>query len=86
VSSTWSLANGTFELTVVVPPNTRATVRLPGATAASVTEGGKPVVTGNGIAGSRQDGTAVVIEVGSGQYQFSYPMAAPAKSAGSATR
>ncbi len=86
VTSTWSLANGTFELTVMVPPNTRATVRLPGATAASVTEGGKPVVTGNGITGSRQDGTAVVIEVGSGQYQFSYPIAAPAKAAGSATR
>ena len=48
--------------------------------------GGKPVATGNGIAGSRQDGTAVVIEVGSGHYQFSYPMAAPAKPAGSATR
>ena len=25
--------NGTFELAVMVPPNTRATVRLPGATA-----------------------------------------------------
>jgi alpha-L-rhamnosidase len=81
VASEWSLANGSFELAVTVAPNTHATVRLPGATLASVTEGGKAIETGNGVTGSRQDGSAVVVEVGSGQYRFSYPMAAPGKAA-----
>ena len=82
VSSAWTLANGTFELAVTVPPNTHATVRLPGAAIASVTEGGTAIGSGNGITASRQDGSAVVVEVGSGQYRFAYPMAAPAKGAG----
>ena len=52
--------------------NTTATVRLPKAQLASVTEGGKAVAKGNGITDSRQDGDAVVVDVGSGQYRFAY--------------
>jgi alpha-L-rhamnosidase len=57
---------------VEIPPNTLATVRLPRAQIASVTEGGQAVAKGNGITDSRQDGDAVVVEVGSGQYRFAY--------------
>ncbi len=71
-SSAWTLKDGRFELSVEVPPNTRATVRLPKAQLASVTEGGQAVAMGNGITDSRQDGDAVVVEVGSGQYRFAY--------------
>jgi alpha-L-rhamnosidase len=72
VASSWKLAEGLFQLTVAVPPNARATVRLPGATLADVTEGGRSLAASPGAA-ARQDGGAVVVEVGSGTYAFSYP-------------
>jgi alpha-L-rhamnosidase len=72
VASAWTRADGRFELTVEVPPNTRATVRLPKAQLASVTEGGNPLRDGNGVSGRRQDGDDAVVDVGSGRYQFSY--------------
>ena len=70
------MASGRFELAVEIPPNTRGTVRLPKAQLASVTEGGQAVAKGNGIADARQDGDAVVVEVGSGQYRFASPASA----------
>ena len=77
IGSAWSLENGTFELIVDVPPNTTATVRLPRAPAAGVTESGRPLAPGNGVSAVRQEGDVAVAEVGSGQYRFAYPMAAP---------
>jgi len=74
VSSAWRLKDGNFELAVQIPANTQATVRLPKAKSGQVTESGKPISQGSGIAQSRQDGEAVVVEVGSGSYQFAYPM------------
>ncbi len=68
VSSAWVLKDGTFELAVQIPVNTRATIRLPKAKSGEVTESGKPV------AQTRQDGDAVMVEVGSGSYQFTYPV------------
>lgn len=76
-SSAWQIKDGRFELTVEVPVNTQATVRLPKAKLASVTEGGAAMQKANGIVREpQQDGDFVVVEVGSGQYKFSYPMAA----------
>jgi alpha-L-rhamnosidase len=72
VGSAWTLGDGRFDLTVEVPPNTRATVRLPKSRLASVTESGKVLAEGNGVTGRRQDGEVAVVEVGSGQYRFSY--------------
>jgi len=72
VSSAWTLKENRFELAVIVPANTRATVRLPKAQLATVTESGKPITNGNGITGARQDGDWVVVEIGSGQYRFAY--------------
>ncbi len=74
VSSAWTLKDGMFELAVEIPVNARATVRLPKSELAKVTEAGKPVSGTDGVTGSRQDGTAAVIEIGSGQYRFQYPM------------
>jgi alpha-L-rhamnosidase len=75
VTSAWTRTDGRFELGVAVPPNSKATVRLPGATLASVTEGGNPLTEGNGVAARRQDGGDVVVELGSGRYRFAYPEA-----------
>jgi alpha-L-rhamnosidase len=70
VSSAWKLDGPLFALAVEIPANTTATIRLPGSRLADVTEGGRPLASGNGIAASRQDGPDVVIETGSGQYRF----------------
>jgi alpha-L-rhamnosidase len=74
-SSAWTLKDGAFELAVEIPANTRATVRLPGAQLASVTEGGRTLAAGNGITAQKQDGSVVAVEIGSGQYRFAYPWA-----------
>lgn len=70
VSSAWTLTGGTFELAVEIPPNTRATVRLPRTQLATVQEGGQALVNRNGINSARQDGAAVTVEIGSGRYLF----------------
>ena len=77
VSSAWTLKEGAFELTIEVPPNTRATVRLPKAQLANVTESGRPVGSATGISRARQDGETVIVEAGSGRYRFAYPYPAP---------
>jgi hypothetical protein len=79
VSSAWTLKNDNFELSVEIPANTRATVRLPGARLANITEAGKALSAGNGITGERQDGDIVVVEIGSGQYRFAFDMSKPAQ-------
>ena len=71
IASAWESTDGCFSLSIVVPPNTSATVRLPGANLAQVSEKGQPVDGADGIAAACQDGDAVVVEVGSGQYEFS---------------
>ena len=68
VASAWTIRAGRFELAVEIPPNTKATVRLPKAALANVTESGQP------LAGARQEGDAVVVAIGSGKYVFAYPM------------
>ena len=72
-SSSWEIKNGEFFLSVEIPPNTRSTVRLPKAQLASVKESGQSLVNGNGVKGARQEGNAVLVEVGSGTYRFVYP-------------
>ena len=86
VGSAWTLQDGRFELAVEVPPNSRATVRLPKAQVANVSESGKPLADGNGITGHRQDGSVTVIEVGSGQYRFAYALGAMSALLASAIR
>jgi alpha-L-rhamnosidase len=75
-ASRWRLEGGLFHLAVRVPPNTSATVRLPGATLAQVTESARTVASAPGVTAAAQDDTAVVVEVGSGDYEFTYPAGA----------
>ena len=69
VSSDWQIRDGQFNLAIEVPANTRATVRLPRAALDKLTEEGRPLTDVRG----RQDGSDVVVEVGSGKYSFAYP-------------
>jgi alpha-L-rhamnosidase len=74
-ASGWTLEGDQFHLRVRVPPNTRATVWLPGATFAQVTESGRAVASASGVTGVSQEPGAVVVDVGSGDYDFVYPAA-----------
>ena len=68
--SAWTVGGGTLRLTVVVPPNTTATVRLPAKSADRVAEGGGPLAKAEGVSGvSAGDGT-VSCEVAPGRYEF----------------
>jgi alpha-L-rhamnosidase len=70
VASAWELTGAGFRLTVTVPPNSYATVRLPASSPADVTESGQPLTTGSGIRRVRAGEGLVEIAVDSGQYQF----------------
>jgi alpha-L-rhamnosidase len=71
-ASAWELVGEEFRLHVTVPPNARATVRLPHATLSRVSEGGDALRVGNGVARAFQEGESVIVEVGSGRYRFAY--------------
>jgi alpha-L-rhamnosidase len=71
-ASHWTKTASGFDLSVDVPPNTTATVRMPNAKLEAVTEGGKPIQGLDGVTASRQDGETTVVEVGSGQYRFAW--------------
>jgi hypothetical protein len=76
IASSWQLVDGMFTLTVTVPSNTTATVRLPAAVSEQVTEGGQALDLVEGVTQVRQQGDTTVIDVGSGTYSFSYPYGA----------
>jgi len=70
VESGWKLADGKMALHVEVPPNTTTTLRLPKAKLEQVTEGGKALAGRADLLGVRQAGDDVIVEVGSGKYEF----------------
>ena len=70
VSSGWKISDGKLTLSLEVPPNTTATVRIPGAKLADVAESGKALAGRAELSRARQVGDAVVVDVGSGKYAF----------------
>ncbi len=70
IVSAWQLTDADFRLQVTVPPNTRATVRIPASDLAQVTEGGQPLAAAAGIRSAQVTEGAVVVEVGAGRYEF----------------
>jgi len=70
ISSEWRQAAGQFDLRITIPANTTATVYLPAKDFESITESGKPVAQANGVSFLRRENDRVVLEVGSGTYQF----------------
>ncbi|WP_254070825.1 alpha-L-rhamnosidase [Pedobacter sp. L105] len=71
-SAKWTIENNVFMLDVVIPNNTTATIKLPGAASASVTESGVALSTAKGISASAADGTSLKVNLGSGSYHFKY--------------
>lgn len=73
VESGWNIADGKLILKIELPPNTAATVRLPKAKLADVSEGGKPLGDRAEFSGARQAKDSAAVEVGSGSYLFEFP-------------
>jgi alpha-L-rhamnosidase len=72
IESGWRLDGKTMTVNVEIPPNTAATVRLPYAKLADVTEGGEQLADAEGVIDTSQDEHAAVIRIGSGRYAFHY--------------
>jgi len=70
IESNWTLKQGRFELTTVIPANTTATVYVPAKDSADVTENGKPLAKGAGVDFLRMEGGRAVFRVASGRYRF----------------
>ncbi len=70
VESNWNRTETAFELRTRIPPNTTATIYLPGRDPDQITEGGKPLYRAKGVKFLRMDGDLSVIAVGSGKYDF----------------
>jgi len=60
----------TLHLNVVVPPNATATVYLPTAETADVTESGKPLAQAPGVLLIGREGGSLVLKIESGSYAF----------------
>src|SRR5690606_35587361 len=75
VASGWTIKDGMITVDVTVPPNTTATVTLPGAAGKQITEGKTTLDRAKGVrAVTTQDGD-VRFSVGSGTYSFSWQWA-----------
>ena len=72
VASSWEVKDGTMTMKMEIPPNTTASVRLPGAKLGEVTEDGKGLTSDSAISKTRQEPDAVLLDAGSGTYEFVY--------------
>ncbi len=70
VASAWEIKDGKFILRVEIPSNTTATVRLPKAQLAQVTESGTALQASAGVTHAQQAEDAVTAEISSGNYVF----------------
>jgi alpha-L-rhamnosidase len=71
-SSGWRLEGNTLLITAQVPPNTYATVRLPRANLSDVRESGVSVSSARGVHRAAQAQDDVLVEIGSGKFEFAY--------------
>jgi alpha-L-rhamnosidase len=73
IHSEWrQMEQDTMDVRVVIPPNTTATVTLPGARENRLMENGSKFNKAVGISAVKETDTGVELTLGSGEYQFSY--------------
>jgi alpha-L-rhamnosidase len=70
IASAWSIEDEQFNLGVVIPPNTTATVYVPVESGTGISEGGKPVEQAEGVTVLSMEEGEVVLSIGSGSYEF----------------
>lgn len=75
IASGWEIRDGRLNVRIRIPANTRAVVTLPSTDVLKVTVNGNALNSGT-IKTFRNEGENVVLEAGSGDYNFSYPYAA----------
>ena len=67
IVSNWKLENGLFTWDITVPPNTTATVYVPGK---NIAEGGSPAEKAQGVTLVGTENDKTVFEIESGNYKF----------------
>jgi alpha-L-rhamnosidase len=70
ISTAWKLDGSRLSLKLSVPPNTTATVYLPGSDVSQVREAGRPAASAPGVRVVGVHDAAIAVEVGSGDYEF----------------
>jgi len=73
VESSWKIVQDRFSIVITIPANTHATAILPHAKLEEVRESGKAVTSVKEIKYYKQNGDSVMLTLGSGHYQFTYP-------------
>jgi alpha-L-rhamnosidase len=71
-ASGWKIDGDRLRVTAHVPANARATVYLPGGRLEQVRENGALLTSTAGVTRATQSGDTVVIDIGSGSYEFVY--------------
>ena len=70
IESGWKIEPGRLSMDVTIPPGATATVLVPAAKAADVTEGGQAIEAIHGVKFLRMEGGRAVLAVKSGAYHF----------------
>ena len=70
IATHWTLRNGALHLSVTVPPNTDATVRLNDVSADALSEGHQPILQVESITLVESRPNSIVIKLQSGHYDF----------------
>jgi alpha-L-rhamnosidase len=77
ISTSWQITGETMEVDAVIPPNTTATLLLPQARMPSASQASGLMAKVEGIKSMSQQGKSVAVRVGSGHYNFTYPVVGP---------
>jgi alpha-L-rhamnosidase len=77
ISTAWTNLNNTFNLEVVIPPNTRAQVYVPTTNAIAITESGVLAVNSPGVTYLGLSNGCALYSVGSGRYLWASPLTTP---------
>ena len=70
IASSWKRKKDTFEWDITIPVNAKAQVYIPAKEAKSIREQGKPIARNKEIKIIGEENGRVIIELGSGKYQF----------------
>ncbi len=73
IQSGWEIKGDSITLTVEIPPNTTATLKLPVEESSKITESDASLDKTNGILSVKQRQQKVIVCIGSGRYEFKYP-------------
>ena len=73
IKSAWEIKDGKIRIDISIPVNTKAELILPQAQLSEIYESGNSLEIIKNIHIKQQSGNNVLIELGSGNYQFEYP-------------